>query len=156
MSASGAWPTPARLGHAAAWVRIAFAAVLVLYGIGKVQAGVGASAAGIAGGFAGTWVPAILASGFAYALPLLEIFIGGWLLVGLGACRALLAATLLVGALLAGTTVLGDSAAVAQNLFYIALLAALSAVAPDPLTADHLLQMRSQRRAARLAKRGEE
>jgi hypothetical protein len=148
-------PNSSHLGHAAAWVRLAFGGVLVLYGVGKVHAGVTPTAAGIASGFAGSWVPAGLASGFATALPFLEIAVGGWLLVGFGTRRALLAATLLIAMLLAGTTVLGDSAAVAQNLFYVTLLAALSMLAPDPLTLDHLLQMRSRGRPTARGEGGE-
>lgn len=120
-----------------ALVRVALGLMYLLYGLGKLRGGVWAFAEGMRGAFAETWVPGGVAWAFALGLPFAEVSLGILLTLGLRTPSALFGAGALGLGLLAGTVVLGDTTAAAQNVVYIALIASLLACAEhDGLSLD--------------------
>lgn len=98
-------------------LRVALGLYLLLAGVGKVQGeinnGIGSFYKGA--GFQGLqpdWLPDVLAAPYGYALPWLEVIIGGMLIVGLlGHLAALLGLLMLVSFTLAKVMASGDIAA---------------------------------------------
>ena len=64
-------------------LRLALGGLLLIVGIGKFSGGVEAFVSGAAPMFDGTLIPMTLAKGFLTLVPLLEVVVGGLLLLGL-------------------------------------------------------------------------
>jgi thiosulfate dehydrogenase [quinone] large subunit len=92
--------------------------IFLTSGIVKFVFGIGNFAAGLQTQFAGK-LPVFMVIPFAYALPLLEVTVGAFLLFGLFNSLALIAAGLLLMILIFGKRGVNDSATVAGNLVYV-------------------------------------
>ncbi|HXG92795.1 MAG TPA: MauE/DoxX family redox-associated membrane protein [Blastocatellia bacterium] len=112
-----------KVGHpiyrkaAYALLRVTMGLVFLATGIGKFLMGVGMFAAGLQQQFTGK-LPAVLVGAFGYALPFIEVLVGGLLLLGLFNVFGLIIGSLLMMALTFGTMWKGDPATTAHNLSY--------------------------------------
>ena len=111
---------PRRLAYA--FLRVTTGFVFLFYGIGKLQGGAGAFAAGLVEGFAKTWLPAFAVRAFGLALPFLEVASGTLLVLGLFTRAGIGIASFLIVVLTIGQTVSGHSDGVAHNLVYALVL----------------------------------
>lgn len=76
-------------------------------------------AKGIAKGFEGTLLPQPMALGFAYAIPVIELFLGILLVVGLKTRAALFSSGILLGMLIFGSGLKEDWAWVGSQMVYV-------------------------------------
>ena len=111
---------PRRLAYA--FLRVTTGSVFLFYGIGKLQAGPAHFAAGLAEGFAKTWIPPIAVRVFGFALPFCEVTAGALLVLGFFTRFGIALASLLIVMLTVGQTIAGQSDGVAHNLVYALVL----------------------------------
>lgn len=100
-------------------LRLALGSVFLLYGVNKLQAGVGATIDQMGRQFDRTFLPSIAVKAFAAVLPFCEVLIGLLVVTGLFTRAALVLAGLVLIALSAGLAVLGNTATVATNLLFL-------------------------------------
>jgi len=127
-------------------VRLALGLMLFFFGLGKLQGGPGDFVDGMLEAFEESWVPPVAVRVLGWALPWIETGVGFSLVLGFYTTASLAATAVLMLALLVGTVVLGDTAAVAENLFYVLVTAALLAQRERRLSIDSVRQPPSVRR----------
>ena len=111
---------PRKLAYA--FLRVTTGCVFLFYGIGKLQGGAGAFAAGLVEAFAKTWLPSFAVRAFGLLLPFLEVASGTLLALGLFTRVGIGIASALIVVLTFGQTLLGHSDGVAHNLVYALVL----------------------------------
>ncbi len=100
-------------------LRLALGVVFLLYGVNKLQTGVGATIDQMGRQFERTFLPSIAVKAFAGVLPFLEVLIGLLAVSGLFTRAALVLAGLELIALSIGLALLGNTATVATNLLFL-------------------------------------
>jgi putative oxidoreductase len=127
--------------------RALLGALLLLAGIGKFEKGVGVFYDTVYKGLVPSWLPNWFASPYGYAVPFLEVLVGGVLILGLfGRISALVAAFLIGSFTIALAThsasgnvfSLGGQSPIHANYFFVALALLLACAGPGCCTLDQL------------------
>ena len=114
------------------WAHLFFGIWLLCLGLSKLIGGPVGTVAWMRSEFAETWVPAALVTVLGWIIIVMENVVGVWLLAGVRARWAWIAAGKLLFLLIMGKTILGEYGTVADNWLYLILILACAALSgPD-------------------------
>jgi thiosulfate dehydrogenase [quinone] large subunit len=123
-------------------IRLALGGMLFLYGVAKFKAGVAGFADNMSAPFGETIIPLVLAKGFLFAVPYLEVILGGLLILGLFTEVAARLSALLFALFIIGLTALNgpnNIIAMAANFIYITAAFKLICCSHSILSLDHVI-----------------